>query len=94
MSTTTIRIDDELRQRVASAAERAGKSPHAFIVEAIAATVSESELREEFYRMGSERWEKISAGGRTVAMQDMRNYVTARAQGKNPAKPKSRKHGT
>ena len=36
MPTTTIRLSDELKARVASAAERAGTSPHNFILEAIA----------------------------------------------------------
>ncbi len=94
MSTTTIRIDDELRERVATAAERAGKSPHAFIVEAITTTVTESELREEFYQLGSERWQKIAAGAKTVSMQEMTKYVTARAHGEKAVKPKPRKLGT
>jgi predicted transcriptional regulator len=34
MTTTTIRIDDDLKARVAAAAERAGKSTHAFILDA------------------------------------------------------------
>ena len=36
MATTTLRIEDELKARVTAAAERAGKSPHAFMLEAIA----------------------------------------------------------
>jgi predicted transcriptional regulator len=84
MSTTTIRIDDDLRERVATAAERAGKSPHASIVEAIAATVNESELREAFYQIGTERWQKIAAGGKTVSMQEMSDYVSARTKGHKP----------
>ena len=36
MSTTTIRLPRELKERVARAAERAGTTPHGFILEAIA----------------------------------------------------------
>jgi predicted transcriptional regulator len=36
MSTTTIRLPDELKARVARAAKRAGTTAHGFIVEAIA----------------------------------------------------------
>jgi predicted transcriptional regulator len=35
MATNTIRIDDELKKRVSTAAERVGKTTHAFILEAI-----------------------------------------------------------
>ena len=37
MSTTTIRLEDDLKERIAQAAERTGRSAHAFIVDAIAA---------------------------------------------------------
>ena len=33
MSTTTIRIDDDLKARVTAAAQRAGKTAHAFILD-------------------------------------------------------------
>ena len=35
MSTTTIRLEDDLKARVAAAAERAGVTAHAFILDAI-----------------------------------------------------------
>ena len=46
MTTTTIRIDDDLKARVAAAAERAGKTAHVFILDAIAQTVEQVELDE------------------------------------------------
>ena len=42
MSTTTIRIDAALKARMAEAAQRAGKTAHSFILEAIAQTVAQS----------------------------------------------------
>ena len=44
MTTTTIRLDDDLKSRVAAAARREGKTAHAFILEAIAQTVEQAEL--------------------------------------------------
>ena len=38
MSTTTIRIEDELKARIAVAAQHAGKTAHAFILDAISQT--------------------------------------------------------
>jgi len=43
MSTTSIRLEEELKARIASAAARAGKSPHAFILDVLAATVERSD---------------------------------------------------
>ena len=36
MTTITIRLEDDLKARVATAAEREGKTAHAFILDAIA----------------------------------------------------------
>jgi predicted transcriptional regulator len=42
MTTTTIRLEDDLKARVAAAAEKAGKTAHAFILEAISQTVEQA----------------------------------------------------
>ncbi len=39
MSTTTIRIPEDLKKRISQAAENAGTSSHAFILEAIEESV-------------------------------------------------------
>jgi predicted transcriptional regulator len=93
MSTTTIRIEDDLKARVAAAAERAGKTAHAFIVEAIQQTVEQVEVDAEFHRVADERWAKLLATGKTVAWGDARAYLEARAQGRRPRKPAARKLG-
>ena len=91
MSTTTIRIDDDLKARVAAAAERAGKTSHSFILDAIAQTVERAERTDSFHHEADERWAKILAKGTTIAWDEMRAYFAARAIGKAPPKPRSRK---
>ncbi len=91
MSTTTIRIERDLKARIAAAAERAGTTAHAFIVEAIARTVEQVELEEEFQRVAEARWAKAIATGKTVPWSDAKAYLEARARGKPPRKPVARK---
>ncbi|MCC6193215.1 MAG: ribbon-helix-helix protein, CopG family [Burkholderiales bacterium] len=91
MSTTTIRIDDELKRRVAAAAERAGKTAHAFIVDAIAQTVEHAERNDAFHRVADERWKKILATGKTVSWDEGRSYLTGRARGEALRRPRPRK---
>lgn len=91
MSTTTIRIDENLKARVAVAAERAGKTSHGFILDAIAQTVEQAEMSAGFHREADERWANILAKGKTVAWNDMRDYLAARAGGQAPRKPRPRK---
>lgn len=93
MSTTTIRIDEDLKARVASAAERAGKSAHAFIVEAIEQTVEQAEADDEFHRLADARWAKVLATGETVAWDEAKAYLEARARGERPDRPKARRIG-
>ncbi len=91
MTTTTIRLEDDMKSRVAAAAEREGKTAHAFILEAIARTVEQVELDEEFQRIARERWKKVISTGKTVAWDDARAYLKARSVGDAPPKPAARK---
>ena len=91
MSTTTIRVDDELKERINAAATRAGKTPHAFILEAIAQTVEQSEQDDEFHATADERWARVLSGGKTVPLDAAKSYLEARARGERPSKPAGRK---
>jgi predicted transcriptional regulator len=93
MTTTTIRIEEELKARVAAAAERAGKTAHAFILDAIAQTVEQTELDEAFHRVAEERWAKMLATGKTVPWDDAKVYLEARARGERSRKPAARRPG-
>ncbi|MEY4767223.1 MAG: hypothetical protein RI907_3896 [Pseudomonadota bacterium] len=90
MSTTTIRIEDDLKARVAAAAERAGKTAHAFILDAIEQTVEQAEQDEAFHRLADERWARLLDTGKTVAWSDARAYLEARAKGDKARKPAAR----
>src|SRR5271157_4241029 len=87
MATTTIRIDDDLKGRVAAAAERAGKTTHAFILDAIAQTVEQVELDEAFHRVADERWATVLATGKTVPWDDAKAWLEARSRGERRRKP-------
>lgn len=91
MSTTTIRLEDALKARLAAVAERTGKTPHAFILEAIQQNVEEAELDDEFHRLADQRWQEFLADGKSVPWSDVKAYVLARAQGKKVRKPAARK---
>ncbi len=87
MSTTTIRIEDDLKARIAVAAQRAGKTAHAFILDAISQTVEQVELDNAFHAVADQRWAAIQAGGKTVAWDDAKAYLAAWANGEPTRKP-------
>lgn len=91
MTTTTIRLEDHLKARVAAAAEREGKTAHAFILDAIAQTVEQAELDEAFQRVAEGRWKKVLDTGKTVAWDEAKAYLKARALGESARKPTARK---
>ena len=47
MSTATLKLPDDLKERIAAAAADAGKSPHACMVEAVAAQTALAERRSK-----------------------------------------------
>ncbi len=93
MSTTTIRLDDELKARINAAAAQVGKTAHAFMLDALAQTVEQVEKDHAFQALAAERWARIRATGQTVAWDDAKAYLSARAQGQPAKKPKARKLG-
>ncbi len=93
MSTTTIRIAEELKTRVNAAAERAGKTAHAFILDAITETVMRAEMEAGFHRVADARWAKALRTGRTIAWEDAKTYLEARAAGKKAKRPGARHLG-
>jgi predicted transcriptional regulator len=93
MSTTTIRIDDDLKARVTVAAESAGTTAHAFILDAIAHTVEQAELDEALHRVADARWAKILATGKTVPWDAAKAWLEARSRGQRPRRPVVRKPG-
>lgn len=87
MSTTTIRLPEDLKARITSAAGRAGKTTHSFILEAIAEKAELEEQRTDFDTEADMRFAKIVASGETIPWADMRQYLEDRAAGKQVLRP-------
>ncbi len=79
MTTTTIRLEEALRERLAGAAERAGKTPHAFILEAVALRVEQSEQEAAFHAVADARWAKMLKSGASLSLDDAQAHLKARA---------------
>ncbi|HEX7788926.1 MAG TPA: ribbon-helix-helix protein, CopG family [Afipia sp.] len=91
MSTTTIRIEEALKARIAAAAQRSGKSSHAFILDALSETVERSEMDDELHRIADQRWSTLQRTGESISWDDAATYMRARAAGKKPRRPAARK---
>ncbi|MDP2788292.1 MAG: CopG family transcriptional regulator [Pseudomonadota bacterium] len=91
MSTTTIRLPDDLKARIASAAQRAGVSSHNFILQALAEKTDQEERRAELDALADSRYAQILASGQTIVWEDMRSYLMQRASGQQAARPQAGK---
>ncbi|MCO5098448.1 MAG: DUF6290 family protein [Rhodocyclaceae bacterium] len=91
MSTTTIRLPEDLKARVAAAAKRSGTTSHSFILEAIAEKAEQDERRADFNKVAEERYARIVASGKTIPWDEMRGYLEDRLAGKAAKRPAARK---
>ncbi|MBP6465871.1 MAG: DUF1778 domain-containing protein, partial [Rubrivivax sp.] len=63
MSTTTIRLPDELRERIERVASARGSSAHAFMVEAVARAAEQEEQRLDFEAEAERRFKRMLRTG-------------------------------
>ena len=70
-STTTLKLTDELKLRIASLAQASGKAPHAFMVEALEAQAHLAEMRQSFIKDALASAAEVDAGGALYAMEDV-----------------------
>jgi predicted transcriptional regulator len=88
MPATTLKLPPELKDRVKAVTDGTGKSPHAFMVEAIEQQTALAEKRKDFIAAALKAKRNFSNSGRAYAFEDVRDYVLARAAGKPARKPR------
>ncbi|KAA8921709.1 CopG family transcriptional regulator [Xanthomonas sontii] len=91
MGTTTIRLPDALKARIAKAAEAAGTTSHNFILEAIAEKTELAERRVDFHAEAERRWGEFLETGESIPWDEMRRYLMERIEGKDIPPPAARK---
>lgn len=92
--TTTIRIPDELKARLARLAELEGTSTHSLILDAIAEKVDALERRHAFHEEAQKRLAHLEETGMGIEWADMKRYLDARMAGEDVPPPPSRRIGS
>ncbi len=90
MSTTTLRIDDNLRERIARLAQALGQTPHNFMVEALSQKADEAEWRMSMQLDAHQRDQALKAGEPGVEWHEIRTYLQERLKTSEAPKPKVR----
>ena len=86
-TSTTLKLPDELKARIAPLAELVGKTPHAWMIEALEAQAKLAEMRRSFIEDALASAAEVDAGGPLYAMEDVHAYIRARAAGKTVERP-------
>ncbi len=87
-ATTTLKLPEELKARIAAAAQATGKTPHAFMIEALEVQARLAEMRQSFINDAISSAAEVDAGGPLYAMEDVQAYILARTSGKTAKRPK------
>ena len=90
-SSTTLKLPPALKDRVAEAAQAAGQSPHAFMVEAIEAQTRLAERRREFIASALEAEREVAQLGLVYDGDEVLSYLQARIAGQPVRRPRRRK---
>jgi predicted transcriptional regulator len=87
-ATTTLKLPEDLKTRIAPLAESAAKTPHAWMIEALEAQARLTETRLSFVNDALTSAAEVDAGGALYAMQDVHEYIIKKAAGKPAKRPK------
>lgn len=92
MATTSLKLPDELKARVAKIAEASGKSPHAFMVDAIEQEAQRSEKYQTFLAEAEASWQAYQTTGLAYDADEVNAYFRAKIQGIDLSKPQLKKY--
>ncbi len=90
MSTTSLKLPDELKQRAVAIAQAQGISPHAFMVQAIEQAASAAERRSAFVDEARAAREEALASGKGYDADEVHAYLRTRIAGKKATKPRAK----
>lgn len=87
-TTTSLKLPDALKEKVADLAHGVAQTPHAYMVEAIAEKVARDEKRQAFLKAGEASLAQYKRTGVAYTHAGVKHYLLDTAAGKKPRRPK------
>lgn len=87
-ATTTLKLPDELKTRIAAVAEQSGKTPHAFMVEALQLQTELAERRRAFVQSALLAEQEVAQYGLVYDADEVFSYLRDRLAGQPAHAPK------
>ena len=91
MPTTSVKLSDDLKQRLHSVASQKRRTPHWVMVEAINTYISQEEKRAAFYQEGLESWQEYQRTGEHVTWKEARSWMESWGTDNESEQPKCHK---
>ena len=88
-ASTTLKLPENLKKRIAPLASSAGKTPHAWMVEALEIQAALAEKRKMFVAAAVAAEKEVAKTGLVYDADDVFAYLKDKLAGKNPKRPKS-----
>ena len=85
---TTLKVPDDLRTRLAEQAEAEGKTPHAYMLEALREKADRADRRRDYLSAGAAALGEYERTGIAYAMEGVEQYILGVAAGKKLRRPK------
>jgi len=90
-SPTTLKIPEDLKALLAKQAEAQGKTPHAYMVEALAEKARRVQRESRELAEDNAALAEFERTGIAYAMEDVHEYIIGIAAGRKPPRPKPTK---
>lgn len=90
MAATSLKLPEELKRRIERLASAAHKTPHSFMIEALAREAERAELRARFADAAARSEEEALSSGKAFELAATFDYLTARASGAKARRPRAR----
>ena len=91
MPAVTLKLPESLKTRINDLATAAGKSPHAFMIDALSAQATREELRGAFVASALQARQDVAKYGQVMEAADVHKWLLARAGGGKASRPRARK---
>ena len=86
--TTTLKLPERLKTRIARVARKTGRTPHGFMVEALEREIAREERIEAFVKEALAADRAIEETGEVYAAEDVHAWISRLARGREGARPK------
>jgi predicted transcriptional regulator len=87
-TTSTLKLPPQLKARIVRIAKRTGRTPHAFMIEALERQTLREERMEAFVKEALDSDRAIAAGEEVYAAADVHAWLERMARGVKASRPK------